>query len=385
MQLALQNPSTILFAISLVPSMPLRAATTVTTERADVVIAGAGPAGATAALCLARRGASVVIVDPLVDGGLRVGETLPPATRDVLASIGLWDRFAAAGHRRAYAIRSVWGSDEPADQDHLFHPYGNGWHIDRRAFDRMLVDAAVEAGARLVRGTIDLRDDVPRARHIVDATGRTSRIARHLGAKRIALDRLVGVVASMSPEQTTTSCEGATLIEAVADGWWYSARTPDDHVLVAYMTDGDLWTRASQHGHGFVAAIEHAPLTRARVRDIANAAVQVIAAGSAHLSPASGRGWFAAGDAAMAVDPLAGNGVCLAIRSGVNTAAAIVSECEGDETASEKYSARVSQAFTSYAETWRKFYGFEQRFASSEFWRRRAIVMATNEKASCEA
>jgi 2-polyprenyl-6-methoxyphenol hydroxylase-like FAD-dependent oxidoreductase len=108
----------------------------------DTVVAGAGPAGATVALCLARRGSTVALVDPFIEVGVRVGETLPPIIRERLTRLGVWERFAAAGHRPAYAIRSAWGSAAPADQDHIFHPYGNGWHVDRRAFDRMLVEAA---------------------------------------------------------------------------------------------------------------------------------------------------------------------------------------------------------------------------------------------------
>jgi flavin-dependent dehydrogenase len=362
----------------------LRTAAAVTAVVADVVIAGAGPAGAAAALCLARAGSSVALVDPFVEIRVRVGETLPPVIRELLTSLGVWERFAGAGHRPAYAIRSAWGSAEPTDQDHIFHPYGNGWHVDRRAFDHMLVDMAVDAGARLITGTVGqmLRRDnawtieaggiVLRARHVVDATGRAARVARRLGARRIALDRLVGVVASLPPERTTAADEGVTLVEAVTDGWWYSARTPDDRLLLAYMTDGDLWAGSTRRGDALAAGLERAPLTRARVRGAPDAAVRVVASASAQLRPASGPGWLAAGDAAMAVDPLSGNGVFLALRSGIRVAAAILSELDGDETACGDYATDVSRAFSTYAAAWRWFYGCEQRFSSSEFWSRRS-------------
>jgi len=349
----------------------------------DVVVAGGGPAGAAAALCLARRGLSVALVEPAEDGGPRVGETLPPVVRELLARLGVWERFAAGGHRPAYAIRSAWGSAEPADQDHLFNPHGSGWHVDRLAFDRMLAGAAIEAGARPVRGAVTAVSrqggawsvaaggNGLRARHLVDATGRAARPARRLGARRIALDRLIGVVARLPPEQTTRAAEGATLIEAVAGGWWYSARTPDGRLLLAYMTDADLWARVARRRGAFAAELMRAELTRERVAGVPEARTRVVAAASARLHPAAGEGWLAAGDAAMAVDPLSGQGVCLAIRSGLRAAETILAERAGDAKASRKYAAGVAQAFAAYEVTRRWFYGCERRFASSEFWRRR--------------
>jgi flavin-dependent dehydrogenase len=351
----------------------------------DTVVAGAGPAGATVALCLARRGSTVALVDPFIEVGVRVGETLPPIIRERLTRLGVWERFAGAGHRPAYAIRSAWGSAAPADQDHIFHPYGNGWHVDRRAFDRMLVEAAEEAGALLIRATVgeaSRRGDewtieagglALRARHLVDATGRAARIGRRLGARRLALDRLVGVVASVSPKGTTAVGDGVTLVEAIPDGWWYSARTPDDHLLIAYMTDADLWARAARRGDALAAQIERAPLTRARLRRAPEVPVRVVAAASAQLLPASGPGWLAAGDAAMAVDPLCGNGVCLALESGMRTATTILAELDGAQGASDDYAAEVARSFSKYTAAWHWFYGCERRFSSSEFWRRRSI------------
>lgn len=345
----------------------------------DALVAGGGPAGATAALCLARSGASVALVDPFTDDGLHVGETLAPTTREPLTHLSLWDRFLAAGHRPAQAIRSAWGHAEPIDQDFIFHPYGSGWHVDRRAFDRMLVDAASQAGVRLVTGAIERASRNRgvwslhagaaelKARHVVDATGRPARFARRLGARRVALDRLVGVVASLPAEQTTSAHEGATLLEAVRDGWWYSARTPDDRLLLAYMTDADLWARAARTPGAFASTLESAPLTRARVLGAPGAPARVVAAVSAHLHPAAGPGWIAAGDSAMAVDPLSGGGVCLALRSGMRAADTILR----DEDAVGEYSADISRAFSAYTDQWRWFYGQEERFGSSDFWRRR--------------
>jgi 2-polyprenyl-6-methoxyphenol hydroxylase-like FAD-dependent oxidoreductase len=58
----------------------------------DILIVGAGPAGAVAALNLAptRR---VVLVERRADNLQRIGESLPPAARRLLADMGLLGRF----------------------------------------------------------------------------------------------------------------------------------------------------------------------------------------------------------------------------------------------------------------------------------------------------
>ncbi|MBV8234964.1 MAG: tryptophan 7-halogenase, partial [Acidimicrobiia bacterium] len=120
----------------------------------DAAVAGGGPAGAAAALALARAGRRVLLIEKSPEGPPRAGEALPPAARPLLRDLGLLDRLAAEGHLPCYGNLSVWGSDEPHTADFLFNPYGHGWHLDRRRFDAMLRDAARDAGAELRVGRL---------------------------------------------------------------------------------------------------------------------------------------------------------------------------------------------------------------------------------------
>ena len=103
----------------------------------DVVIIGAGPAGATAALNLAplRR---VTVVERLAEPADRIGESLAPASRRLLTDMGLWDDFLEDGHAPCYAARSAWGSPTPTERDSLADPDGHGWRLDRRRFEARL-------------------------------------------------------------------------------------------------------------------------------------------------------------------------------------------------------------------------------------------------------
>src|SRR2546425_11579320 len=59
------------------------------TDRWDVVVVGAGPAGATTALLLARAGASVLLVDRArVPRDKACSEYLSPATTEILQRLG---------------------------------------------------------------------------------------------------------------------------------------------------------------------------------------------------------------------------------------------------------------------------------------------------------
>ena len=114
-------------------------------EELDVLVVGAGPAGAAVAAQLAGH-CRVALVGRAVQAGRAIGETLPAAARVILSDLGVWDAFAAQGHRPAWSRRSLWGSFEVIFQDALFDPHGAGWHLDRKRFDAMLLEAARSRG-----------------------------------------------------------------------------------------------------------------------------------------------------------------------------------------------------------------------------------------------
>lgn len=222
------------------------------------LIAGGGPAGAVAALVLARRGVSVTVLESRAVPERKVGECLPPSLSPLLQHLGLIDLLEQDGHLRSLGNRFVWGSPEPGERPFLTGTKGDGWHVDRQVFESRLAERAQAAGAEWRWGSRLTRCDrngkrfrleiengsgieVLEADFVADATGRRAQAARRLGARRIRYDRLVGTAALLrSPAPDT---DRYTLVEAVPEGWWYSALLADGRLAVAFMTDGDLLDR----------------------------------------------------------------------------------------------------------------------------------------------
>jgi hypothetical protein len=91
-------------------------------------------------------GLSAVVIERSAYDNLRIGETLPPAIREVLTELGVWERFVRDGHAPSHGTHAAWGSSALHANDFIFNPHGHGWHVNRSRFDRMLAVAARDAG-----------------------------------------------------------------------------------------------------------------------------------------------------------------------------------------------------------------------------------------------
>ena len=346
----------------------------------DVLVAGGGPAGSVAALDLSRHGFRVALIEQSAYENDRVGETLPPQMRKPLMELGVWDRFLSSDRLESYGIRSAWETPVPRHRDFLFNPYGCGWHVDRARFDAMLAEAAADAGAELLLSahvkscTItggqcelnvvhDNNNVTFFGRVLVDATGRKALLASRLGAQADVADRLIGAVTFCKLSEPAQW----PLIEAVEEGWWYSAPLPGGRMVFAYMTDSDVWNADGCHE-----LIELAPLTfeRAGCRQIPPPSL-VVSAGSLVRRPVAGANWIATGDAALAFDPLSGQGVLKSIETGTQCAAAIARYFAGDQAALQSYDSWVQETYHAYLSVRRHFYSAVLRWPNSQFWKRR--------------
>jgi flavin-dependent dehydrogenase len=353
----------------------------------DVIVIGGGPAGSCCAVSLARRGLSVAIMERGAYDAPKVGETLPPEIRKLLEPLQVWRRFLDDEHMRSPGTVSVWGSERPFENDLIFNPYGSGWHVDRGRFDRMLADAATDAGSRLLQraavraceqnpgGTWRIQARIAGAPRemfchaLVVAAGRCGCGLSKIGP-RTHIDRLVGIVGFFLD---AGDGDARTLVEACETGWWYCASLPQGRHVAAFMTDGDLIpTAIAQLENVWHEALRRSVHARARMSGkVPVGALGVVAADTYRRARLVGDRWVLAGDAAFTYDPLSAQGIYKAIASGVAAAEAIAASLSGAQGSMLEYSRDADEAFVRYLRTRAEHYRREARWPSSIFWRRR--------------
>ncbi len=365
--------------------------------RYDVAVAGGGPAGAAAALTLGRAGLRVLLADAGDDGGFRVGESLPPSGRALLSELGVLDGVLAAGHVPSYGTQSIWGGAGPVYDDFIFQRPGTGLQLDRQKFDAMLREAARSAGVVVVDGRlrVEPRGGLPhrlyfRSREdrgiesqwLIDASGRSARVARSLGAKRLRRDLLMASYLRLGSARGNDR-QSSTLVEAVSDGWWYSVLLPCGERLVAFLCDADatsrrgltetgaLWNKLQRTQSLAALCRDHAyaPLGRPRGCD----------ASSGGLDRICGERWLAVGDAAVAFDPLSSKGIANALYTGIRGAGAVIRALAGEPTAPARYAAHVAEIFRVYGAQLAQVYALERRWPNAPFWRRRHAPATTSQ------
>lgn len=368
---------------------------------------GGGPAGAAAAIALARGGLRVALVERRTRQGFKLGESIPPQARTtvdrLLGPSASGEMERRQGRFRTYGNASCWGSDREAVSDFVFTPQGYGLRVDRPRFDRALRRRARDEGAELKLGAavtsidraqtdadwrFELDGTACSARFLVDCTGRSARLAQRCGARRSTLDRLFAFARVYEAAGTDDDCaqghDTLTRIESGPDGWWYSALLPTPVLgpqtaqrrrLVVFHTDRDLpAARQAATPNGFDELLDQSRHIGPRVRRGGYTSTdrpRGAPAGTERLDRFVGPGWVAAGDAAQAFDPLSSQGIGTALRSGLGAGAAVASSLAGDDDALARYADEQEALHADHLRRHRYFYGCEPRWPGHPFWSRR--------------
>ncbi|MET4279311.1 MULTISPECIES: FAD-dependent monooxygenase [unclassified Bradyrhizobium] len=340
----------------------------------DVLVVGAGPAGAVAAAALAERGLLVALLEKDLQPKGKPGEVLTPNAIPILSHLGLLDVIEANGNLACplACIDRAWSMARPDREHFLRHPGGRAWVIDRVALEQLLVSRAMRAGVRVfpghhVRGLSrrgrywsvqsSSRNGLAslRAAFVVDASGPTSTLARRLGAKRKCLFRLLAVHVQSGPDTERQSEPASLTVEATAVGWWYAVCGPRQTLTCALFTGDPARARSGAARSALLAAIDDTNSLPRWTRELVRSGhVQSVDASPSFLDHPTGEGWLAIGDAAASFDPIASQGLANALASAVDGAEAIGRQLLGDCVAMEAFAVRT-------AETWH--YSVRQLFS----------------------
>jgi flavin-dependent dehydrogenase len=283
----------------------------------DVCVVGAGVAGATCATLLARRGFDVVIVDPQTPGSHDRRELLSPACLRVLAALDLeMPQLHATVPCRG--VLSRWAGDEPAFFDYELCECANGLSVSRREIARALLACAVAAGARIESGKWRAERHV--ARQTIDATGRSGRIVPEAFTRHL-LDRSVCL---WMQHRCAMRHSDMLIIDRTPHGWWYALSSSDRTAEIAFVTDGDCLPAPGERDLFFAEEYRRAPLLSSLfAHEPSFANTRAVDARTGYRATIAGATMLAVGEAAVALDPLSGNGTRWALQGAAYGADAI--------------------------------------------------------------
>jgi 2-polyprenyl-6-methoxyphenol hydroxylase-like FAD-dependent oxidoreductase len=352
----------------------------------EVVILGAGMAAMACARTLLRRGCRPLLVAPGHDVANR-GETLSFRASPSLESLdwsGLLDAETAIACQGRY---SVWGG--AALRRDTFHQDGmSGWHINRQRLEARMAESLDAGGVERLRSearqlsrspahvVVDLADGCSiEAEFVVDCSGRAFITAGPETVLR-RIDKLVACYAIFDLEADVEAVP-ATLVEAVATGWWYMSMMPGDRILLGFFTDSDLLPAGLRNDVNLFA--DMASQTSAVSARLASLGIDVTVCAQLQFAPAStvtmsklvDHRIVRAGDAASALDPLGANGLATALWSGIQAAESVTGLLAQDYTALRQYERQFLEGIASHLVTQSAIYASEHRFADAPFWRRR--------------
>ena len=357
-----------------------------------IAIIGGGTAGISASIFLAKAGIHATIIEResllKSNKGLKVGESLPPDAQKLLLELGVWQAFIQQQHRKCLGNQAVWGRAAMEYRDFINHPAGNGWHLDRAAFERLLLKTAQGLGVSLIDNTfistvayeekkwqLQLKgaNTILKQTYdfIIDASGRSSWLARRQGVDRLYEDIQFALVAFLQLKDAQET-HHATLIETTPKGWWYSAYLPNNLLATNFICQPDKGQRKNwgntESWHELLQEAHHTHQRISQHDSHFYAPPQFVSADTSILEQTYGVGWIAIGDAAMTYDPVSSHGILMAMTSARDAIKAIVQYHNGRQDAFVAYNALLWASFEQYRIQRKQLYRSEQRFQESSYW-----------------
>lgn len=308
------------------------------TERFDIIIAGAGPAGSSAAIRLAQAGFKCLIIEKAEFPRHKLcGEFVSPECIPLLAELGVAVDAVLPAKINRTTFYAASGSSFTVPSG-VFGTGGQAIGLSRKSLDSMLLNKAIEVGSAFLAGTVTGvlsksssgisglrvktadRDQVELTSDLyLDATGRTRSIARHLDADQSKHGVRAGSIALKAhvrhAEVPNDSCEiyafrgGYGGCNAVEDGLHNVCFIVSAKTAKALKTDPeDIFRRVFLSNRRAAAVLASAKIESRWI------AVPVDNYGLAEPAPAANV--LAVGDSSAFIDPFTGSGILVALQTG---------------------------------------------------------------------
>ncbi|MGH9380382.1 MAG: NAD(P)/FAD-dependent oxidoreductase [Thermoanaerobaculia bacterium] len=353
----------------------------------DVLIVGGGPAGATAALQLARRGRRVALFEKERFPRFHVGESLLPKSQIQLEALGLDERIRALPRVKKLGAEFLMG-DGSVGNDYWFHTslvHGDRhetFNIERAVFDSALLESAVEAGADVRQGTRvetveTLRDGevalsaggtTYTGRYLLDASGLLTHLGKHLKLRRVhpRLRNIAYYGHFRNVERRSGDPGGFATIVMCDEGWFWLIPINEAVTSIGMVLEERHARRAGVPAKEMLFwGIRNCPVVAQRCRDAIFPETTYVTGDYSHsCRPYAGPGYFLIGDAATFIDPIFSTGVTLGLMS-ADKAVSLLDEMLGGDLAPprarRRYARFVRGSTRPYFRVVEAYYGHEFR------------------------
>jgi flavin-dependent dehydrogenase len=349
----------------------------------DFAVAGGGPAGSSAAICLRQCGHSVVLLEREIFPRFHIGESLLSTVNDAFATLGVAERIQAAGFPAKWGARLYTHDGEGgryvdfADARGVLRP--QTYQVNRQEFDRILLERAGEVGVAVREGcnvaACEFSDDAAtiefssrtdgatgriRARAVVDATGRGGLIARKFNLR--SDEPLLANVSIFSHYTNVPRLEGPRpddirLVARSDAGWFWLIPISKELTSVGVVLPKALYYRLANGSpeETLNCTISDTPVVADLMREARREwPVRVEKDFSYSASVYAGDRWVLAGDAGSFLDPVFSTGVSIAMESGIEAAAELHQALERNDFSASRF-AGFSRRQRKRFETFRQF------------------------------
>jgi len=326
----------------------------------DVLIIGGGPAGATAGLVLAREGWRVLLLERSVFPRFHIGESFLPRNMALIRELGLEEELAKIPQVEKRGAEFVMGHGKDEGSlywftDVLHQGETVSFNIERAPFDAMLLDAARKAGAEVREeqsvkkilhmedGRVEVETDAGpvSARYLVDASGQSTFLGKHLGIRKVLPHRKkAAYFAHFENVARRPGVEGGFIVIVMSEeGWFWLIPLDETRTSIGVVFHADQAKKVGLPPEQMLRwAIDRCPAVQQRMADAVYpagpAGYHVLADFSYRCSPYAGPGYFLIGDAAVFVDPIFSTGVCMGMMSAVEVGRGITALLRGTSTPS---------------------------------------------------
>ncbi|KUJ73467.1 tryptophan halogenase [Ruegeria marisrubri] len=356
---------------------------------AEICVVGGGPAGAATALRLAQLGHDVCLLERHAFPRPHVGESLPPSVLPLLQSLGLRERVEHSGVLLSHGAILYWGG--------AFERRGTqggppGLLVDRGRFDALLLQAAAQAGVRVLQPVrahrprrtaqgwdIPLRGetDIPclRAQVLIDAAGRQAGLGRRF---RRCSEPLLALYAYW---QAPRGFGPETRIEAGETHWYWGALLPDGTVNAMVLVDPSECTGLSPAGRRdlYLNLLAQSTLLSPCLEGRRIGPVRRCDATSHMETTPPARDLLRVGEASFSLDPLSSQGVQSALGQAMQAAAVahtVLTQPENGDLALAFHSERQGERVRAHANLAAEYYARQARHRPTGFWTGRAAPPA---------